>query len=90
LHDERKLGKLVVMNAVTFKGRIDGKNIVLERPTGLAPNTPVLIQIMASGVDAEREDWHALAADGLAHAYGDNEPEYTLDMIREKPTHESR
>ena len=78
------------MDAVTPKGRVDGKNIVLERPTGLAANTPVLIQILASGLDSEREVWHALAADGLAHAYGDSEPGYTIHMIREKPTHESR
>jgi hypothetical protein len=78
------------MNAVTVKGRIDGKNIILDQPTDLAPNTRVLVQIMASGVDAEREDWHALAADGLAHAYGDDEPDYTLGMIRENPIHESR
>ncbi|RLT41496.1 MAG: hypothetical protein DWI57_06900 [Chloroflexi bacterium] len=32
---------------------------------------------------AEREDWLALSAAGLAEAYGDDEPVYTLAHIKE-------
>ncbi|RLT40454.1 MAG: hypothetical protein DWI57_08455 [Chloroflexi bacterium] len=32
---------------------------------------------------AEREDWYALSVAGLAEAYGDDEPEYTLAHIKE-------
>lgn len=31
----------------------------------------------------ERKDWHHISAAGLPTAYGDNEPEYTLDMLKE-------
>jgi hypothetical protein len=31
----------------------------------------------------EREDWLQLALQSLAHAYGDDEPEYSRDQIQE-------
>ena len=31
----------------------------------------------------EREEWYKFAAANLARAYSDDEPEYTLDMIKE-------
>jgi hypothetical protein len=34
-------------------------------------------------VDEEREAWLRFANSGLAAAYGENEPEYSLDLIKE-------
>ncbi|PKO19705.1 MAG: hypothetical protein CVU38_21510 [Chloroflexi bacterium HGW-Chloroflexi-1] len=34
-------------------------------------------------LDDEREAWFRFAAEQFQAAYGENEPEYTLDMIRE-------
>ncbi len=31
---------------------------------------------------AERETWHRLSMQTLARAYGDDEPEYTTDMLK--------
>lgn len=31
---------------------------------------------------AEREDWYGLSMRMLAQAYGENEPEYTIDMLK--------
>ncbi|MDE0683890.1 MAG: hypothetical protein OXI63_13310 [Candidatus Poribacteria bacterium] len=31
---------------------------------------------------AEREDWYALSMQMLARAYGEDEPEYTTDMLK--------
>lgn len=31
---------------------------------------------------AEREDWYGLSMRILAQAYGENEPEYTIDMLK--------
>jgi hypothetical protein len=33
--------------------------------------------------DEEREDWVRLSLEGLARAYGDDEPEYPLNLIKE-------
>jgi len=45
-------------------------------------NTGSVITI-AEDVSAEREAWFRFAAEQFQAAYGENEPEYTLDMIRE-------
>ena len=38
---------------------------------------------------SEREDWYHLSAAGLERAYGEDEPEYTADMVKEpNPDHE--
>jgi bifunctional DNA-binding transcriptional regulator/antitoxin component of YhaV-PrlF toxin-antitoxin module len=42
-------------------------------------------------IDNEREDWRLLALNALERAYGDNEPEYTSDLIKEpNPEYERR
>jgi hypothetical protein len=33
--------------------------------------------------DEEREDWTLLSMNALERAYGDDEPEYSLDLIKE-------
>ena len=44
-----------------------------------------------SGRDDERESWQLLAQSGLEHAYGDDEIEYSLDLIKEQnPDYETR
>jgi hypothetical protein len=37
--------------------------------------------------DEFRRGWYGLAAESLAGAYGADEPEYTLDMLREPNPH---
>lgn len=37
----------------------------------------------ADELASEREFWYRLAAQGLAMAYGDDEPDYSLAMIKE-------
>ncbi len=40
---------------------------------------------------AEREDWRQLALHSLARAYGDDEPEYSSELIKERnPEYERR
>ncbi len=31
----------------------------------------------------EQEEWHQFSSDSLSAAYGENEPQYTLDMVKE-------
>ena len=41
--------------------------------------------------DSEQAEWSSLAMQALEHAYGDNEPDYSLDAIIEKnPEYEGR
>lgn len=44
-----------------------------------------------SGRDDERESWQLLVQSGLEHAYGDDEIEYSLGLIKEpNPDYETR
>jgi hypothetical protein len=36
--------------------------------------------------EEQQEDWYQLSAQGLSGAYGEDEPTYTLDMLKESNT----
>ncbi len=42
-----------------------------------------LIDIKVQVLDEEREDWIRLSLANLQRAYGKDEPEYSLDLIKE-------
>jgi len=72
------------MIAKTLPAHFDGDKIVLDEPFEMEPDTKLIITILPKEqVDQEREDWANFAMEALAHAYGDDEPEYTSDMIKE-------
>lgn len=77
------------MPAVTLKAHYDGKHIVPDEPADLPIDTPLAVTVMPAGAGAapaeERADWAALAIQGLARAYGDDEPEYTLADLKPRP-----
>lgn len=77
------------MSAVTLKAHYDGKYIVPDEPALLPLNTPLAVSVSpanpASDLAAERTLWSALAAHGLARAYGDDEPEYTVADLKSRP-----
>ncbi len=65
--------------------RYDGEKIQFAIPFALRPGDHLIITVLPQEEElAEREDWFALSAAGLAEAYGDNEPEYTLAHIKER------
>ena len=70
------------MNTVILPAHFDGQQIVLDAPYELQPNTPLTVTVLSED-DQEREDWARFGLQNLARAYGDDEPEYTLDMIKE-------
>ena len=70
------------MPAVTLSAHFDGQQIVLDEPYPLEPNAPLTVVVLPED-DQEREDWARFGLQNLARAYGDDEPEYTLDMIKE-------
>jgi hypothetical protein len=78
------------MKTVSVSAHFDGKHIRLDEPLELEPNTKLLVTVL-SQQDSEHEDWLRLSAKGLASAYGDDEPEYTLDSIIEiNPDYEAK
>jgi hypothetical protein len=80
------------MNATTIRAHFDGEQVVLDEPVELAPNTPLLVTVLTGEqVNAEVEDWTRLSLQALERAYGDDEPEYTKDMLKEvNPEYEGR
>ncbi len=71
------------METVTLRAHFDGKQIVLDEPIELEPNTELIVTVLPSAADEEREAWARLALESLARAYSDDEPEYSRDQIKE-------
>ena len=67
------------MATAILKAHYDGEHIVLDEPFELIANAPLIATVVAP--DVEHSEWAALGVQGLARAYGDNEPEYsTADL----------
>ena len=78
------------MEIVTLQAHFDGKQILLDEPYELAPNTKLVVSVIQMQ-DEEREDSTRFSLANLERAYGDDEPEYSLDLIKEaNPKYEAR
>jgi hypothetical protein len=81
----------MLMEAKTLRAHFDGEQIRLDEPFELEPNVKLLITVLPESSDEEREDWARLSLESLERAYGDDEPEYSLDLIKEaNPEYEGR
>jgi len=80
------------MPTAALLAHYDGQHICLDEPFDLAPNTRLIVTVLPQGgPDETREAWLRLSTQGLAAAYGEDEPEYTLDLIKEgNPDYEGR
>jgi hypothetical protein len=65
------------MPAVTLKAHFNGKQIVLDEPFDLPPNSTLMVTVMPKEDSTGDAQWRGLAADALARAYGENEPDYS-------------
>lgn len=71
------------MPEITLFAHFDGKQIRLDEPYKLEPNTRLIVTVLSDNkVSDEREAWLYISQQGLENAYDENEPEYRLDMIR--------
>ena len=78
------------MDAISIPAHFDGERILLDEPIELEPNTRLIVTVLPNH-DAEREAWLRLSGKGLADAYGADEEEYSLDLIKEaNPEYEGR
>ncbi len=79
------------MSTVVLPAHFDGHQIVLDAPYSLEPNTPLTVTVLSLHEDEEREDWLRLSMQNFAAGYGEDEPEYSLDNIKEwNPDYEGR
>jgi hypothetical protein len=77
------------MSAITLKAHFDGKQICLDEPYDLQPNSKLIVTVVSSdSFNEEREAWLAASQAGLARAYGDDEPDYS-DYVGKPPPTES-
>jgi hypothetical protein len=68
------------MDTITLRAHFDGKQIKLDEPYELEPNTKLIITVLPETLEEEREDWTRLALESLERAYGDDEPEYKMEV----------
>lgn len=83
------------MKTVTLSAHFDGEHIVLEDAFPLPSNARLLVTVLPEAPEGTlmefRRAWDAIAADALARAYGPDEPEYDLTMLKERnPEYEAR
>ena len=70
------------METVSVSAHFDGQRIVLDEPFELEPNARLTITILPKQ-DGERESWLCLSGSRLEDAYGEDEEDYSLDLIKE-------
>lgn len=67
------------MPALSLKAHYDGKTIHLDEPFDLPEGARLIVTVLEpAALDQERAGWFDLSARGLARAYGDTEPEYSI------------
>ncbi len=77
------------METITLRAHFDGKQILLNDPYELQPNTNLLVLVITPP-DAEQTAWLTLSAQGLNAAYGADEPDYPATLIKEpNPAYEA-
>jgi len=62
------------MPAVTLKAHFNGKQIVRDEPFDLPPDSTLIITVLPKEDFTEDVQWHGLARDAPARAYGEDEP----------------
>ncbi len=79
------------METKSLRAHFDGSQILLDEPFELEPDAELIVTVISKTSDEEREDWTRLSLESLTRAYSDDEPEYTLDLIKEaNPAYEGR
>ena len=80
-----------IRSAVVLPAHYDGKQVVLDAPYDLELNTPLVVTVLSAQDDEERADWLRFSTQNFAAGYGEDEPEYSLDNIKEwSPEYEGR
>jgi len=80
------------MPIVALPAHYDGERICLDEEFNLEPNSKLIVTVLPiDEADAEHEAWLHLSGHTLEHAYGEDEPGYSLDLLKEvNPYYETR
>lgn len=80
------------MPMIALPAHFDGERICLDEPFDLEPNTRLIVTVLSiQEPDTEHEEWLLLSRQRLEEAYGENEPEYSSDLLKEvNPDYEAR
>ncbi len=63
---------------------IDATHLELSEPVDLPPGRKLVVSVVeADESSGERQRWLAASEAGLQDAYGDSEPDYSVDLIKE-------
>ncbi len=69
------------MPSVALRAHYDGNQILLDEEYILPVNAQLLVTVLPEPIP-ERTTWSVLAAQGLALAFSDDEPEYGTTDVR--------
>ena len=74
------------MPTVSLQAHFDGERIQLDEPYKLSANSRLIVTVLPEDESFEqwRVDWYRFSMAGLARAYDDDEPEYSLDEVKWK------
>ena len=80
------------MPLIALAAHYDGERVCLDENYQIKPDTKLIVTILPeTDTDVDRENWMNLASQNLSRAYDDNEPEYSLELIKEvNPCYEAR
>jgi hypothetical protein len=81
------------MATISIPAHFDGKSIILDELFELRPNTKLLVTILSEQPDEDNEhlEWLNFSIQGVGKACDPDEPEYSLDKIKEiNPEYERR
>ena len=63
---------------------MDSTHLELLKPLAVRQGLIVLVSVTEAGEEnAERRQWLAASSSSLKMAYGDSEPDYSVNMVRE-------
>jgi hypothetical protein len=66
------------MPTISLRAHFDGNSIQLDEPFQLPRDAQLLVTLLSPDTtDSDAVDWAGLAANGLARAYGKDEPQYS-------------
>jgi hypothetical protein len=80
------------MKTNTLPAHFDGKKIRLDKPFNLKPNTKLRVTVLPKeDIEDEKIAWLRLSGEKLEYAFGNDEPDYSNSIIKEKnPDYEGR
>ena len=82
----------LIMPMIAVSAHFDGERIRLDEPFSIELNAKLIVTILpGQESDNEYEAWLHLSGQRLESAYGENEPEYSSDLLKEvNPDYERR